>query len=132
MWYVCVFFFFFFEIVIEVIVLLFFPVLSGMFSFLQYVTGVFFRTVEKRITHNTRNNAHATYTTYTTHVFGSAGSNVWLPFGRFFPQTGELTADSSGRSAVGHETQKQMSLNCADTLRQRSPRRSLAECFIPV
>ena len=36
-------------------------------------------------------------------VFGWAGSNVWLPCGRFFP------ADSDGRSAVGHETQKQMS-----------------------
>ena len=35
-------------------------------------------------------------------VFGWTGSNVWFPYGRFFPQTGELDADSSGCGAVVH------------------------------
>ena len=52
-------------------------------------------------------------------VFGWTGSNARFPCERFFPQAGELTADSSGCGAVEHETQKQMSRNCADTLRQK-------------
>ena len=35
-------------------------------------------------------------------VFGWTGSNVWFPCGRFFPQTGEFIAESSGCGAVGH------------------------------
>ena len=42
-------------------------------------------------------------------MFGWTGSNVWFPCGRFFPQARDLTADSSGCGAVGHEAQKQMS-----------------------